>query len=79
MSVRYSWVLIAAFVISLLVILEDYTSYLINQFEYQYSWYTVPAKTIANFGVWVLLTPIIDRQAQRLIRMRVEDRLKIMA
>lgn len=79
MSIRYSWVLMAASVISLLVILEDYTSYLINQFEYEYSWFTVPAKAVANFGVWALLAPIIDKQAQRLIRMRSDDRLKIVA
>lgn len=79
MSVRYSWVLIAASVISLLVVLEDYTSYLINQFEYEYSWFTVPAKAVTNFGVWALLTPVIDNQAQRLIRMRPEDRLRVVA
>ncbi|MCE7992073.1 MAG: histidine kinase [Roseivirga sp.] len=74
MSIGYHWVLIAAGVISLLVVLEDYTGYLINQFEYPYSWYTVPAKALVNYGGWALLAPIIDIQAQRLIRLRTENR-----
>lgn len=74
MSVRYRWALIAAAAISLLVVLEDYTSYLVNQFQYPYSWFTVPAKALTSYGVWVLLAPLIDAQAQRLIRMKSEDR-----
>lgn len=74
MSISYHWVLSAAAVMSLLVVLEDYTGYLVNQFEYPYSWYSVPAKAFANYGVWALLAPVIDIQAQRLIRMKSENR-----
>lgn len=53
--------------ISLLVILQDYAVYLINEFEYVYSWYAVPAKTISNYFIWLIFAPVLEFQARKLV------------
>ena len=66
MSIRFHWVLVAATVMSVLVILEDYTSYLINGFEFDYSWFSVPAKALSNYWAWCLFAPVFDFLAKKL-------------
>lgn len=78
MSVSYHWVFIAFFLVSLLIVLEDYTGYLVNQFEYPYSWFSVPVKAVSNYGIWALLAPLVDAQAQRILKVNQGPRLKIM-
>lgn len=68
MSIRFPWVMLAASMMAVLVILEDYTGYLINQFEYAYSWFSVPSKALSNYWVWALFAPIPDAQARLLVR-----------
>lgn len=60
--------------ISLLVILQDYTTYLVNGFEYDYSWYAVPAKTVTTYFGWILFAPVMDRIARVLIFKKYTNR-----
>ncbi|MBO3699586.1 histidine kinase [Fabibacter sp. E12] len=70
------WLFLGATVISLLVILEDYTTYVVNEFNYEYSWYAVPAKAVTNFFIWILFTPIVDWQSRAVVLNKNTDRYK---
>ncbi len=63
--------------ISVLIILEDYSAYLINDFEYVYSWYAVPAKTFSNYYCWIIFAPLFEFQANRLIVTKNTNRFSV--
>lgn len=60
--------------ISLLVILQDYATYLVNEYDYAYSWYAVPAKTTTNYFIWILFAPLIESQAKKIVNNKSTNR-----
>ena len=76
MIIPFPWVFLAATAMAFLVVLEDYTGYLINGFEYAYSWYSVPAKALSNYWIWIALSPFISWQASRVTLNKAEKRLQ---
>ena len=63
LPISFSYVLTAALLFSALILLEDYADYLINQFEFEYSWFSVSVKALSTYLVWVMLSPLISAQA----------------
>jgi len=66
MIIPFRWVWLAATAMAFLVVLEDYAGYLINGYEYAYSWFAVPAKALSNYWIWAILAPLISWQARKI-------------
>lgn len=58
---------VLAFVVSALLILRQYTDYLINDYGYDFSWFAVSAKILVNYLLWASLFSILLRIANRLV------------
>lgn len=58
---------LGATAISILSVLEDYSSYLVNDYNFDYSWFTVPLKAVSNNFSWILFAPIIFFGAKGII------------
>ena len=61
---------------SVLVILEDYSGYLINKFEYDYSWFSVSIQALSTYLVWSILCPVMSRQAYGLLGIRKGNKIR---
>jgi len=70
------WLFLGAMVISALVVIEDYTTYVVSGFSYDYSWFAVPVKSVTNYFAWILFTPIIDWQSYYAVLNKNTDRYK---
>ena len=57
-----------ALLISALLILRQYTDYLINAYDYDFSWFAISAKILINYSLWAALFTVFLRIAGRLIR-----------
>lgn len=44
-------------------LIQSYSDYLINGFDYPYSWYTVGGKLFSTYFIWILLAPSIYRRS----------------
>lgn len=53
--------------VSAVLILRQYTDYLINEYKYDFSWFIVSVKILINYFIWVLLFKLLIRIAENLL------------
>lgn len=61
---RYAFYI--AIVVSVLLILQQYTDYLINNYDFEFSWFAVSAKISINFLLWAALFTVLIKLAHKL-------------
>ncbi|WP_420577578.1 sensor histidine kinase [Ekhidna sp.] len=65
------YVLLLTFLVSAVLILRQYTDYLINEYEYDFSWYAVSIKIIINYLLWALFFRFLVRISDHLLSNRI--------
>ncbi|MDN5205476.1 histidine kinase [Fulvivirgaceae bacterium BMA10] len=61
--IRFRYIMLAACLISILLVFQDYTNYVINGYDYEFSWFVISARTFINFLLWALFVPFINAMA----------------
>lgn len=62
---------VLALIVSVLLILRQYTDYLINDYGYDFSWFAISAKIIINYLLWAAFFNVLLAIANRLLRKRI--------
>ena len=68
---KMKYVLVLTFLVSAVLILRQYTDYLINEYEYDFSWYAVSIKIIINYLLWALFFRFLVRISDLLLSNRI--------
>ncbi len=63
-----STMLLAALIISILLLMQQYVSYLMNGYSYDFSWFALSSKFILTYILWVGLSPFVYRLSLLLLR-----------
>lgn len=65
----FSWyyLLVVAFILGTIQLLQEYIDYVINQYDYDFSWYFISVKFYGGQLSWVILAPLVYQLAQMLV------------
>ena len=47
----------------LFLLLQDYITYVVNQYDYEFSWYPISLRLVVNYSLWALLAAFIYARA----------------
>jgi hypothetical protein len=68
---KIKYVIILTLLVSTVLVLRQYTDYLINNYEYDFSWFAVSVKVIINYLLWVLFFRLLIRISTHLLSNRI--------
>lgn len=66
-AIKFQNAFYIAMVVSVLLILQQYTDYLINEYDYEFSWFAVSAKITINFLLWAAFFGVLVKLARKLL------------
>jgi sensor histidine kinase YesM len=68
---KIEYAFIAAMAVSVLLIFQQYTDYLINDYDYEFSWFAISAKIISNYLTWASLSVMLIKVAKRILAIKI--------
>lgn len=68
-ALPFSWyyLLVVALILGTIQLLQEYIDYVINQYDYAFSWYFISVKFYGGYLSWLLLAPLVYKLAQILV------------
>ena len=67
---KMRYVFILSFLVSVILVFRQYTDYLINGYNYDFSWFAVSVKILINYFIWGFFFKLLARIAARFLSER---------